>query len=153
MSEFQFPYQLRPAATPFWFDKASTPSLAETLHIFKPIIEGIHSLRGEVDTVAGYPAFIDHTGQLSRIDLALVGWVDCWKRMDPAFNTAPLSKMAKKLEYGTPVFESDIEDCAACINKQISRFMVLPTERVLHHAMAEQISIQMEQMGIKEASQ
>ena len=152
MSAFQFPYQLRPAATPFWFDKASTPSLAETLHIFKPIIEGIHSLRGEVYTVSGYPAFIDHTGQLSRIDHALRGWIDCWKRMDPSMDTSPLSRLAKKLEYGMPLFEEDIEECAANLNKQISRFMVLPTEAILHHAMTEQISIQLEQMGIKEAA-
>ena len=30
--------------------------------------------------------------------------------------------------------------------------MVLPTEAILHHAMTEQISIQLEQMGIKEAA-
>lgn len=27
MSQTQFPYKLRDAATPFWFNKASTPSL------------------------------------------------------------------------------------------------------------------------------
>ena len=147
-----FPYKLRDAATPFWFDKASTPSLVETLAIFKPIIAGIHSLRGDVPTINGYPAFIDHLGQWSRIDQALSGWIDCWKRMDPSFDCTPLAKLAKKLEYGTPVFEDEIESCVALINKQISRFMTLPTERIIHHAMTEQISIQLEQIGIKEAA-
>ena len=147
-----FPYKLRDAATPFWFDKTKSPSLAETLAVFKPIIAGINSLRDEVLTVHGYPAFIDHTGQLSRIDHALRGWIDCWKRMDPSMDTSPLSRLAKKLEYGMPIFEEDIEECASNLNKQISRFMVLPTEAILHHAMTEQISIQLEQMGIKEAA-
>ena len=97
-------------------------------------------------------AIHDRTGQLSRIDLALAGWIDCWKRIDPKFDTSPLAKMAKKLEYGTPIFESDIDDCAACLNKQIGRFMVLPSETILHHAMTEQISIQFQHMGIKEAA-
>lgn len=148
----QFPFKLRDAATPYWFDKASTPSLIETLAVFNPIIAGINSLRNEVPTVNGYPAFIDHTGKWSRIDHALVGWIDCWKRMDPSFDCAPLAKLAKKLEYGTPIFEEEIEACAACINKQISRFLTLPTERIIHHAMTEQIAIQLQQMGIKGAA-
>ena len=147
-----FPYKLRDAATPFWFDKAKTPNVVETLAIFKPIIEGINSLRDEVMTINGYPAFVDHKGELSRIDLALAGWIDCWKRIDPSMDTAPLAKLAKKLEYGSPIFEEEIEACAACINKQISRFLTLPTERIIHHAMTEQIAIQLEQMGIKEAA-
>lgn len=148
----QPPSALRPAAMPFWFDKSSNPSLAETLAIFKPIIEGINSLRDEVIAIHGYPAFVDHRGQLSRIDYALSGWIDCWKRMDATLDTSALIKLAKKLEYGTPIFEEEIEACAACLNKQIGRFMTLPTEAILHHAMTEQISIQLEQMGIKEAA-
>lgn len=151
MSE-KFPYAVKPTAAPFWHDKAGTPSFKEALAIFKPVIESIYSLRDDVITINGYPAFIDHQGKLSRIDHALVGWVDCWKRIDPSIDTAPLSKLAKKLEYGSPVFEEDITACAKCLNKQISWFMVLPTEAILHHAMTEQISIQLEQMGIKETA-
>lgn len=147
-----FPYAVHPTAAPYWFDKARSPSLMETLAIFKPIIEGINSLRDEVITVHGYPAFIDHKGQLSRIDHALTGWIDCWKRMDPTMDTTPLSKLAKKLEYGTPIFEEEIEACTTCVNKQIGRFMTLPTEAILHHAMTEQIAIQLEQLGIKESA-
>lgn len=144
-----FPSAVKQIAAPFFHDAKSTPSLIDTMGVFGPIIAGINALRGEVETVNGYPAFIDHSGQWSRIDLALSGWIDCWKRMDPAIEQGPLERLAKKLSYGAPLFESDIDSAAKCINGQISRFMTLPVESILHHAMIEQISIQLEQMGIK----
>lgn len=142
----------KPIARPFFFDKKNTPSLDETLAIFKPIIAGIYSLRDEVPTINGYPAFLDYQGEWSRIDQALRGWIDCWKRLDPNLDTTPLQKLAKKLEYGTPIFEDELQACVACLNRQIGRFLVLPVSHILHHTMTEQIAIQLEQMGIKEAA-
>lgn len=147
-----FVSQVKPIAQPYWHDPASTPTLAETLAIFRPIIAGIHSLRDEVPTIHGYPAFVDYKGEWSRIDQALRGWIDCWKRLDPKLDTTPLQRLARKLEYGTPIFEDELAACAACINKQISRFLTLPVASILHHAMTEQISIQLEQMGLKDAA-
>lgn len=141
------PSSIKKTALPYFFDKAGTPSFIETLAIFKPIIASIEALRGEVMTIRGFPVFVDHLGDLSRIDRALHGWVDCWKRLAPDMDQAPIERLYKKLEYGTPVTENDISQAIALINRQISRFMVMNVSHIKHHTVAEQISIELEQLG------
>lgn len=141
-----FPYKLKALGTPI-VDINPTPDIIETLAIFKPIIESIEALRGEVMTIRGFPVFVDHRHELSRIDQALHGWVDCWKRLAPDMDQAPMERLYKKLEYGTPVTENDISQAIALINRQISRFMVMQVSHIKHHTIAEQISIELEQLG------
>lgn len=141
-----FPYKLKALGTPI-VDINPTPDIIETLAIFKPIIESVEALRGEVMTIRGFPVFVDHRHELSRIDQALHGWVDCWKRLAPDMDQAPMERLYKKLEYGTPVTENDISQAIALINRQISRFMVMQVSHIKHHTIAEQISIELEQLG------
>jgi hypothetical protein len=142
-----FPFRLKPFASPMT-EINPTPDVAEALAIFKPIIDSIHALRDEVMTVRGFPVFIDHTGQLSRIDQALHGWVDCWKRLAPDMDQTPLERLYKRLEFGTPITEDDIEQAVTVINRQIGRFMAMPVSHIKHHTLAEQISIELEQLGL-----
>lgn len=141
-----FPFRLKPFASPMT-ETNPTPHITEALAIFKPIIDSIHALRDEVMTIRGFPVFVDHRHELSRIDQALHGWVDCWKRLAPDMDQAPMERLYKKLEYGTPVTENDISQAIALINRQISRFMVMQVSHIKHHTIAEQISIELEQLG------
>ena len=142
-----FPYKLKALGTPI-VDINPTPDIIETLAIFKPIIDSINALRDEVMTVRGFPVFIDHTGQLSRIDQALHGWVDCWKRLAPDMDQKALERLYKRLEFGTPITEDDIDQAVTAINRQIGRFMAMPVSHIKHHTLAEQISIELEQLGL-----
>lgn len=138
----------KPIAAPFMFDKTSNPTFLETMAIFKPIIDGINSLRGEVITWRGFPAFFDHQGEISRIDQALRGWIDCWKRLDDSLDASSMARLCTKLEYGMPIAEDDIDSVILTINRQIARFQVLPVDKIMHHALTEQIAIQMDALGI-----
>lgn len=140
--------RLKPFCSNPMIETNPTPDIVEAIAIFKPIIDSIEALRGDVMSVRGFPVFVDYTGQLSRIDQALHGWVDCWKRLAPDMDQGPLERLYKRLEFGTPITEDDIDQAVKAINRQIGRFMAMPVSHIKHHTLAEQISIELEQLGL-----
>lgn len=123
------------------------PSMTDMFRLFDPIYSVLEKLEfGEVETVAGRPVFLDHEGTYSEISEAMLGWCDCWKRVCNAqsitFDSSALSKMAAKLQYGTPLELEDIAAAREVINFTRNVFMKTPADVLRDHAVTEQIAIE-----------
>lgn len=125
------------------------PSIVDSLMVFGPIINSLESLRGEVDSIKGYPVFTDWQGQYSRIDEALHGWIDCWNRIRPEIDTSALDNLRRKLKAGTPITEDELDRAISVMRSQQDVFRSLRRDHIKRHVDTEFIAIELEKAGVK----
>ena len=102
------------------------PNLAEIQGVFNHIEIMFDQLRtGFVDSMRGKPIMSDGQGGLHEIAPALLGWVELWDRIATKFgfvlDTRPLTILANRLQYDTPLTMDLIEKSQAVIDR--CRFM------------------------------
>lgn len=107
---------------------------------------------GEATTYRGYVVFEDWRGQLSRTDEALLGWIECWKRLDTGLDLGPHDRLRKKLSADTPLTIAEIDAALALLRKQEKLLATLPRDFINDKTNTELIAIELEQLGIKEAA-
>lgn len=128
------------------------PSLLEMHALFTPIFATLDELAsGEVMHEKGVPV-MQFEGVLAEIHAALIGWACCWDRIckdrGVAFDSSPLRKLAKKLENGVMLEESDIEQARANIELTRQVFIRTPASILKRHSITEQIAIEFEKRDL-----
>jgi len=133
------------------------PSLLEMHALFTPIFNTLDELAsGEVMHEKGIPVML-FEGELAEIHAALIGWACCWDRIckdrGVAYDSSPLRKLAKKLENGVMLEETDINQARASVELTRQVFMRTPASVLKQHSITEQIAIEFERRDlIKEAA-
>ena len=111
---------------------------------------------GIVSLWRGKPIFKDFYNEWCELAPAMNGWADCWERISRNqgidINLEPLRKLARKLDYGTPLTEDDVSSGRAVIDATRSAFVSLPVEVTRAHAVTEQIQIEVDRLNLKEAA-
>ena len=124
----------------------------EAFRIFQPVRDALNALRGEVMVHRGYPVMLDWQGQYSRIDIVLVGWADCWDALFGALDNSPVRRLAKKLEAGMMIEESELEEVERLIDVQQGKFVGMDVKGVGSKMRTQEIAIHMDELGLREAA-
>lgn len=134
--------------------KAKPPTRKQAQAWLAPIRNALAELRsGSVDAIRGYPVTRLHTGDdYARIDFCINGFVALIDRLLPALATEPLRRLARKLELGTPLRMEDIDACTGLLHAVENGLLKLPRQTLLDAALVEQINIELERIGVKEAA-
>lgn len=133
--------------------KSNRISRREAEQICSKIRAGFMALRsGYVDAIRGYPVFTDWQGKLSRVDEALMGWVDCWSRFESGLDLGPHDRLRKKLSSGTPLTIAEIDDSLALLNRQQKALTMLPRDFIQDKTNTELVAIELDQLGIRKAA-
>lgn len=133
------------------------PSLLEMHALFTPIFKTMDDLAsGEVEHEKGIPIML-FDGVWSEIHAAMIGWACCWDRICDAqgiaYDSAPLHKLAKKLENGVMLEVEDVAKAKDNIEFTRQVFMRTPAHILRQHSITEQIAIEFEKRNlIKEAA-
>jgi hypothetical protein len=108
---------------------------------------------GEVDSIRGYAVTrIDSLDEYARVDWAINGFVALIERLIPGVSCAPMRQVSKKLAAGVPITQAEIDDCLELTNRCESALIKVPREAIRDAVLTEQIGIEMEQLGLKEAA-
>lgn len=109
---------------------------------------------GEVDAYRGYPITRIHhaDNDFARIDHCINGFVAMLNRLSPDFDTSPMTRIAKKLEAGALLTVPEIDACFAALNDCEDLLLTFSRAQLKDAAQVEQINIEFERMGIKEAA-
>ncbi len=134
--------------------KVKPPTRKQAQSWLSPIRNALTELRsGNVDAIRGYPVTRLHTGDdYARIDWCINGFVALIDRLMPALDTGPLRRLAKKLELGTPLRMEDIDACAGLLHAVEGGLLKLPRQTLIDAALIEQINVELERIGVKEAA-
>lgn len=87
---------------------------------------------------------------------AIQGWCDCWERiaryMSKHLDLGPLRRMANRLTAGILLEISDLEKARTVVEKCRQLYFACPIPVRKRAVMEEQISIELESLGLKEAA-
>ena len=131
---------------------ARRPGIDEALTTFDPLFRLFDQLdTGFLDDAAGKPIMTDWDGQWCEIAPALHGWADCWQRIADAerlvLNLEPLRRISRKLYAISPLTEAEVAAGRAAMMATHHAFLRLPVGTIKRHAIAEEISIAMENLA------
>ena len=108
---------------------------------------------GEVDSIRGYAVTrIDHTDEYARIDIAINGFTALIERLLPDLAVGPMQLVSKKLAAGVPLTQGEIDACLRLLNHCETRLIKVSRETIRDAVLTEQINIEVEQLGLKEAA-
>jgi hypothetical protein len=110
-------------------------------------------LAGEVDAINGYPVTrLHHNDDYARVDFCIAGFRALLDRLCPEISTGPMARLEKRLAHGVPVTAAEIEQALAVCTLAESALLRHPVAVVKEAVMTEQIVIEMEALGLKEAA-
>lgn len=148
--------QLRHAAACARYDagKKKPPTRKQAQAWLHPIRRSIVEMRsGYVDSVRGYAVTRLHTGDdYARIDFAINGFVALIDRLMPHINTSQFKRLGSKLANGVLLDIPELDRCLAMLKQVESRLIEFNREQLIDAAKLEQIAIEFELMGLKEAA-
>lgn len=124
------------------------PNLNDCYQVFAPVDDVFACLEaGEIDSVQGMPVFKDRNGDLCEVAPAVEGWAAMWDRLCKGegivFNSKPLTKLAAKLRYDSPLTEEEVAEAKAVIEMTRTMYMRLPISVTREYARAEEIYIKL----------
>ena len=101
----------------------------------------------------GYAVTRLHTGDdYARVDYCLAGFRALISRLWPDMDCSALLKVEKRLAAGVMLEQGDLVACFSLLNDVERRLMKRTVAEVKSAVMAEQIVIELEHLGIKEAA-
>lgn len=110
-------------------------------------------LTGEVDAINGYAVTRLHDGDdYARLEYCIAGFRALIDRLLPDYDTAPLRKIEARLANGVPLERSSVEACLTLLKQVESALLRFTAPQVKDAVLAEQIVIELEQLGLKEAA-
>ena len=120
----------------------------------EPMRKSFMAMReGEVEAIRGFPVTrIDATDEYARIDYAINGFAAVLERLAPELDTKPLHKVSKRLANGISLTVADLDRCLALLTAAEGRLIKIPRRQIRTAVLTEQIAIEMEQAGLKEAA-
>jgi hypothetical protein len=108
---------------------------------------------GAVDAVQGYAITRLHSSDdYARVDYACAGFRALMARLWPALDCAPLAKIEKRLAAGVLIESTDLTDVFSLLNNVEKKLMKKTVREVKDAVLAEQIIIELESLGLKEAA-
>lgn len=109
---------------------------------------------GAVDSVQGYAVTRLHTGDdYARVDYCIAGFRALIERLfADMIDISPLIRIEKRLAAGLMIERADLVATFATLNDIEGRLMKKTVAEVKESVLAEQINIELEQLGIKEAA-
>lgn len=108
---------------------------------------------GEVESIRGYAVTrLHHKDDYARIDFCIAGFRALIARLRPGFDCAALERLEMRLAAGVPLTVAEIDAGFACL--AAAEDALTGTERSLlkETVLTEQINIEMEALGLKEAA-
>lgn len=108
---------------------------------------------GEVESIRGYAVTrLHHNDDYARIDFCIAGFRGLLARLVPGLDVGPLLTVERKLANGVPLTVPEI-DAAFRLLCECERALVgLPRSALIDAVQTEQIVIELESLGIKEAA-
>lgn len=124
------------------------PNMNDCYQVFARVDDVFSCLEaGEVDSVQGVPVFQDRNGDLCEIAPAIEGWASMWDRLCKGegivFNSKPLTKLAAKLRYNSPLTELEVAEAKAVVEMTRTMYMKLPISVTREYARTEEIYIKL----------
>ena len=122
---------------------------------FAPIRKALTEIKttGEVETIRGYAHTRLHTGDdYARLDHCIAGFRGLMERLCPDVDLEPMEKLERKFANGLLLEPSDI-DAALGLLKTCEKPLMRCTRAAVKDAvLTEQVAIELEQLGLKEAA-
>jgi len=148
--------QLRQAAAiaRYQADKKKPATRKQIQQWLKPIRSAFSEMMtGEVDAIRGYAVTRLHTGDdYARIDYCINGFTGMLDRLIPDFDIGAMKLVSRKLAAGTPLTLDEVKACMVTLDDCENRMMKLTRQQLMDAAMAEQINIEIEQLGLRKAA-
>ena len=108
---------------------------------------------GEVDSIRGYAVTrLHHNDDYARIDHCIAGFRGLLSRLAPGLDVGPLLLVERKLANGVPLTVPEIDTAFRLIRECEGALVGLPRSALLGAVQTEQIAIELESLGIKEAA-
>jgi hypothetical protein len=126
----------------------------EIRHWLDPMRKAFREMReGEVDSLQGYAVTrLDATDEYARIDWAINGFAAVLERLAPGLDTKPLHKVSKRLANGISFTIADVDRCLALLTAAETRLIKIPRAKIRDAVTVEQIDIELQSLGLKEAA-
>jgi len=135
--------------------KHKPPTRKDARAWLAPIRRAFNQIKqGEVDAHRGYPITRIHhaDNDFARIDHCINGFVAMIERLDTGLDISPLRKVSTKLENGVLLTVQEIDACFALLNASETALLRFSRGHLADVAKIEQINIEFERMGLKEAA-
>lgn len=134
--------------------KQKPPTRRQAQAWLHPIRSALVEMRsGYVDAVQGYAVTRLHTGDdYARIDYAINGFMALIDRLIADTDTSCMKRISNKLANGVLIDLGEIDACLALLKLVECRLLDFTREQLKEAAMLEQIAIEFELMGLKEAA-
>lgn len=108
---------------------------------------------GEVDSIRGYAVTRLHDqDDYARLDFCINGFIALLARLNIGLDLGPAERLSKRLAAGTPLTVAEVDAALAILNQAESKLVGLPIRVAKDAVTVEQISIELEAMGLKEAA-
>lgn len=108
---------------------------------------------GEVDSIRGYAVTrLHHNDDYARIDYCIAGFRGLLSRLVPDLDVGPLLQVERKLANGIPLTVPEIDAAFRLLRECEGNLVGIERKRLTEAVQAEQIVIELEALGIKEAA-
>lgn len=108
---------------------------------------------GEVDSIRGYAVTrLHHADDYARIDFCIAGFRGLLARLVPDLDIGPLLSVERKLANGVPLTIPEVDAAFRLLRECEGHLVGLPRHVLIGAVQTEQIVIEMESLGIKEAA-
>jgi hypothetical protein len=134
--------------------KKKPPTRAQVQSWLKPIRRAVlEMMGGEVDAIRGYAVTRLHEGDdYARVDWCINGFVALLERLTPDIDITPLHSVSRKLANGIPLTLLELHECLALLRQCEDRLIKLPRSALMDAATLEQVAIEVERLGLREAA-
>ena len=120
-----------------------------------PMRECFRGIRqsGEAETIRGYAVTrLHHADDYARVDFCVAGFRGLLARVLPLLDVSPLLTIERKLANGVPLTVAELDDAFGLLRRCESLLVGMPKETIINAVQVEQIAIELESLGIKEAA-
>jgi hypothetical protein len=139
----------------FHAGKQQPPTRKQAKAWLEPIRKAFREIQtGEVDSHRGYAITRIHWADedFARVDHCINGFVALIKRLMPEFDVRSLDRVSRKLTNGVLLTHDEVEACFAAINRCEDRLIEFKRTDLMDAALTEQVNIELERIGLKDAA-
>lgn len=145
----------RTAVARYQAGKQKPPTRKQAAAWLAPIRRAFNEIRGgEIAAHRGYAITKIHwsDNDFARVDHCINGFTAMLGRLMPDFDTAAMQRVSKKLDAGVLLTHPEIDACFALLKACEDRLIKFKRSDLTDAAITEQINIELELLGIKEAA-
>lgn len=145
----------RAACDQFKAGKQKPPTRKQARAWLEPIRKAFREIQtGEVDSHRGYAITRIHWADedFARVDHCINGFGALIKRLMPEFDVSALDRVSRKVTNGVLLTHEEVEACFSAINRCEDRLIEFTRDQLIDAARTEQVNIELERMGLKDAA-